>query len=156
MEQTGVVLSKHQAGGRATALEQYLRRNRVEALLEKRMTRAEIVAILGNDPKTITNDIKAIKTEMLTDDDKWFERKRLARIEVTKSLDAQYKRLMANLEREGDLKDKSYVEQLITNNRVKYFDIKTTFDPEQYIDHVAAENALKEKLRDESGKAGSA
>lgn len=122
---------------------------------------------------TITNDINEIRSRWLEMDPEWFNRARLARIEaekalmsqlqrlnelITKLLDGEYDNSVSSNEEDGSSDATSndsrpsklvYAEAQLTTVISKLYDIRSDFDPEQYLDERIKEsmNAKIEKAK---------
>lgn len=100
--------------------------------------------------RTIYTHIQAIQTEMLDKDQQWFTRARVARLEAEERLQAQLVRILGIIqERTTDSKLKAYYERVLTRTTVSLYNIKSSMDPEQWVDEAIREKVEVERTRQE-------
>lgn len=176
-----LVKTRKNQGGRATKAAAIERQAKVEKLMKMGYSLTKISAVTINDKKlgaidTISKDMDIIKSRWLDQDNEWFNRARIARIEAKERLLEQMTR-MGDLilkimngdynnkiqstkeggafvaESNGDLPKKLvYAESQLTTIISKIYEIDADFDPEQYLDQKIMES-MENKIEQSKTKA---
>lgn len=99
---------------------------------------------------TIYAHIKQIQTDMLDKDQEWFTRARIARLEAEERLQLQLQRILTVIQdRTSDTKLRAYYERILTRTTVSLYNIKSSMDPEQWVDEAIKEKIEVERTRQE-------